>query len=286
METQKKDKMALAPRRNLILFVGKSIPIIICNNHITKVYNHLVELVPELFRNDTTFEIRANFYNYSLIITGDVSDYMSKKIISASYSFLPLVYFEIKSPFTKSHQILVNSKYQCKYNIYYNPISFRQPDDVIRDIMEKFIIKFCNGFNNFCFLGGECVLFSKILNYNNAQFYTDMPSIFEDINYNVKLNDKNIKASLIDYNTYDIAFELNEFFRDLPYTVIINTSKSGMGENLSQQLAKTLAKRIIIISCNRKSFIKDCIFLHKGGYKMKDQQVAMTNYEVLFTVLE
>lgn len=276
----------MAPSRNLILFVGKSIPIIICNKHITKVYNYLFDLVPELFRNDNSFEIRANMYNYTLIITGDISDYISKKIIKSSYSFLPLVYFEIKSPFTKSHQILVNSKYQCKYNIYYNPLSFRQPDDVIRDIMVKFIIKFSNGFNNFCFLGGECVLFSKILNYNNAHFYTDMPSIFDDICYNVKLNNKNIKASLIDYDTYDIALELNAFFHHLPYIVIVNTSKSGMGENLSKQIAKILPKRIIVISCNRKSYIRDCIFLHKGGYKLKEQHVAITNYEVLFTVLE
>lgn len=278
--------MSAEPRRNLISFIGKCIPLEICNEYVKQVYNKLVEIAPDLFRNDTSFELRANMFNYSLRIVGEVSPNSVKVLLENAYSFITLVYLEITNPVTKMQYIPINNLYLCKYGIYYIPVSFRQPDDAIRDEVEKFIRKAGSEFENFVFIGGECVLAAKILKYVNALFYTDMQTILLDIKKNIKVNNKNVRAGKIDYEKYPIVLDLNSFFVGMRYCVLVNTGKSGMGYNLAKQLATTLCTRIAIISCNRKTLVKDCEILRAGGYIVKYQFVMRTNYEVTFTILE
>lgn len=289
--------MTFEPNRNLINFDGKNCPLQICNESIKKVYQFLISIVPEMFTNNIMFELRANRWNYSLRITGNVSQKAISCLLQNRYFYIPLIYLDItytvkpNASASNLKNILVNKLYLCKYNIHYNPLSFRQPDDTISDEIEKYIKKIATDYENFCFIGGECVLFSKIIETNtkrthqNVLFFTDTQSIYIDIQTNIIINLKNSKSSLIDYKTYDIAATINTFFADKRYCIILNTSKHGMGKHLSTEIAKTLSSRVAIISCNRKSLNIDLESLFAGGYSIQSQNAICTNYEVTVTVL-
>jgi hypothetical protein len=287
---------ALEPKRNVVAFNGISIPLTICNDHIKTVYNYLINTIPDIFTFSTTTELRANHLNYSLRITCNISQISVERILTILLSVhkcaIPLVYLEFLDTRTKFKQIPVNKFYKCKYDIYYNPLSFRQPDDTIRDKLEEYIKEIAVNYENFCFIGGECVLFSKIIEknngyrYKNAHFFTDMESIYMDMQTNIVINQKNIKAALINYNKFELANCVNGFFADMRYCTIINTSKYGIGAHLAKELCKSLTTRIIIVSCNCKSLDIDIDSLFEGGYTVKSHRIIHTNYEVSFTILE
>ena len=63
------------------------------------------------------------------------------------------------------------------------------------------------------------------------------------------------------------------------YDIILNTSKHGLGVNLCKNLLKLNQQRMIIISCNKKSFEKDMKILDQK-YKIERQIDIKTNYIV------
>ena len=66
---------------------------------------------------------------------------------------------------------------------------------------------------------------------------------------------------------------------DESYDVILNTSKHGLGLNLCENILKLDQQRIIIISCNKKSFEKDMKILSQK-YKIEHKIDIETNYVV------
>ena len=157
-------------------------------------------------------------------------------------------------------------------SISYNPKSFIQPDDTIRnefinylllerkDILKEDIKLFL--------IGGECVLFGKLFNKNHKTFYTDFESIYNDCKY----NHPEYPTYLINYNTCNITFEMDSI-------IITNTGYQGLGINLSNNLLLSKCHYIYIISCNKHSFQKDFKIL-SGNYKINNVMEIKTNYSV------
>ncbi len=276
--------MSLLPKRNFMVFNGADFPFDICNDSLKNIHKHLLELVPEIFNKQYDIELRANKYNYSLRIMGIVLKNTIKNILDHKYECLELVYFELRGKVKTAPFIYIHNYFKCEYGIFYNPLSFRQPDDTIRINMIQIIKQFAT-FESMCFIGGECTLFGKLLTYKKALFYTDFYSIYEDIVRNIHVDNENIKANFINYNTYNIADEINEFMSDDKYCMILNTGTSGLGMHLAKQLSKTLATQIIIISCNRNSFCRDAIILETGGFRIQQKHDIKTNYEINIYVL-
>jgi hypothetical protein len=167
------------PNRNLVLFNGNSCPLIICNLHVRIVFNILIKLVPILFQNfETTFEIRANEYNYSFKIMGTCSINDIRTIIEHSkISKYKLVYLIHYSNLKTNPTVYINEFYKCKYtinsNIYtllYNPLSFKQPDDNIQENINQKLMELIVNIDNIVFIGGDMTLFGKILNYKKGLF--------------------------------------------------------------------------------------------------------------------
>lgn len=319
------------PLRNLIVFKGSNCPFEICNIYIKNVFDFLNKLIPDLFIDKYTFELRANEFNYSLSISCNVSEnnvlqyaeiipshwidyflyttYYNKiqthtlNAINTHYNMTNMssisnmfnipklsyldVYFIKSFNQTKTYKhVYYNVLYKCINGISYNPLSFRQPDDAIRDELIKIISKYCKNYKHVCFIGGEMTLFATILDYIFALFYTDFDSIYNDVIRNININNITTKCKLIDYSKYKISYDINKHFRDNKICTIINTGKSGIGENISNELARTLLSQLIVISCNRKTFLNDFEILQKGGYNIKACFNINTNYEVSVYILE
>lgn len=71
--------------------------------------------------------------------------------------------------------------------------------------------------------------------------------------------------------------------------VIMDPPRSG-AEKQSKELAKSNIKRIVYVSCNPNTFVRDCEILERGGYKMTvaipvDQFVGSNHWEI-FSVFE
>jgi hypothetical protein len=178
-----------------------------------------------------------------------------------------LCYLEINSHVLKSELMIdfIGDEY-----IRYNPKSFRQSDDSIKnkiyEILKTNIID-----KNICFIGGEMIFLGKLLKPINMIFYTDFESIYNDANINFPNNN----IHLIDYD----KDKLNSNLLNSTYILICNTSKSGLGVNMCNEILNMKFKNIIIISCNRKSFMKDFNILCKK-YSIKKIYDIKTNYIV------
>lgn len=285
------NSIVVKPCRNVVLFNGMNCPIDICNIYIKTIFEILSKLVPDMFINHKTkFEIRANEFNYSLKIIGNCSYFNIVKIIENNKTNIyKLVHLSHYEPFITTPKIYINNffKYQYTlidkiYTLFYNSLSFRQPDDNMQPHIVNYVIKYVENMKNIVFIGGEMTLFGKILKYNRGLFLTDMQSILNDTNTNIILNYNNNdkKAVLVNYEKDNIKDLINNYMVDLSYCTIINTSIKGMGEHLVNEIIKTLTKFIVIISCSKKSFYKDQMLLAKGGLYLKEEIIITSNYDI------
>jgi len=217
------------------------------------------------FRNDFSAEIRVTDFSWSFRYTETGFD------IGSDVKFVfdkTLVYLEI------NNNVIRNGKMIDKINdkvIYYNPLSFRQSDLSIKEKIYN-ILQINNTNSNICFIGGEMVFYCTLLKPTNYIMFTDFDSIFDDatnnlINYNYLINYNH----LINYDTCSINIPNG-------YTLITNTSKSGLGINLATQINRNNFENIIIISCNKKSFLRDKKIL--TNYKINKIYDIYTNYNV------
>ena len=281
--------ITINPNRNLVLFNGKSCPFIICNSHVRNVFYILIKLVPTLFQNfETTFEIRANEYNYSFKIMGTCSINDIYTIIEHNkISTYKLVFLSHYSNLKTNPTVYINELYKCKYtiksNIYtllYNPLSFRQPDDNIQEHINNKLMDLIVNIDNIVFIGGDMTLFGKFLNYKKGLFLTDMVSIHDDALQNLSIDNINKVCKLVNYDKDDIKTIINSFMWDVKYCIICNTGVSGLGEHLALEINKTLSNFIIIISCSIKSFNKDRNNLCKGGIYLQNEIIIRSNYDI------
>ena len=153
-------------------------------------------------------------------------------------------------------------------NISYNPYSFRQNDISIKNKIYD-ILKTEIKYNNLYLIGGEMVFYNILLKPHKYIMYTDFQSIYEDACRNFNSND----IYLINYDT-DILKKT-----DYNYSLIANTSKHGLGDNLCKEINKLYLDEIIIISCNKKSFLRDFNIL-KIKYNLIKMFDINTNYNV------
>ena len=292
----------LAPSRNLICFNKFSdIDIKIINSHLQNIISIFTEIESEsentsiasidsiTSSSNTTFEIRSNSINRSIKITittkcalktnESIIKYVLKAIQHVSLlTSLVCVYFQLNDT------IIINNRYIDAFEISYSPVSFRQPDDAIRTTLISYfqneIASITNSFA--CYLiGGECVLFGKIMNTplcKHKFYYTDYQSIYNDILFNnadINTIASNDKAFLINYNIDDINFNLQnseekeEKEQEKEIIAIVNTGYQGCGEHLAKCLANSQCTSIVIISCNKKSFAKDFAIL-ETNYKIAE----------------
>ena len=182
-----------------------------------------------------------------------------------------LVYLYINGITYKNNKMI---DYIHDERIYYDPQSFRQSDDSIKNelyqILKDNVIP--NKINNkIYFIGGEMVFFAKLLKPSCFIMNTDFQSIYNDALSNFPENVDNIHL---------IKYTFNKLTKvDKNYTLIANTSRNGLDKNLCKEILELELNRIIIISCNKKSFIRDFNYLY-NKYKITKIFDLNTNYTV------
>lgn len=182
-----------------------------------------------------------------------------------------LVYLSINDVIYKNKMMIdkINNE-----DVYYNPLSFRQSDDSIKTKLYQ-ILKENIKSKKLYLIGGEMIFFAKLLNSDDFYMYTDFQSIYDDAIYNYP--DYIDRIKLINYDN-DKLNKVNKVINN-DYYAIINTSKSGIGRHLCNEILKLGLNNICIISCNRKSFLRD---FKQLSYKYTINKVVdlKTNYVV------
>jgi hypothetical protein len=255
----------LDPKRNSLCFDDLSN--IECDNTIAnKQIKEKINFLKNLgFVFNNICEIKTTEYSWYLNYNGDYD--CDCKNIEILLSDDTLKYLAINTKILKQDFMI---EYINSEKISYNPLSFRQSDDSIKyhvyNILQREIIS-----TNIYFLGGEMVFIAKLLKPIKKVMYTDYISIYDDAKLNFVSDHDNIH--LINYDKDKLKYISTD------YILIANTSKHGLGQNLCKELIKLNLDEIIIISCNRKSFIRDLINLqHK--YKINKMFDISTNYMV------
>jgi hypothetical protein len=255
---QVKCKYYFEPKRNsLKIGLDDNYDRTILNDQIIFRINFLEEIGIKKFD-----EIRSTPYTWFLKLNNSISDVKLEILLSDP----TLVYLEISNHIIKNQLMIdiINN-----FTIKYNPKSFRQLDDSIKFKLYEILFESVKS-ENLYLIGGESLFFIKLLNPKKYILYTDFESIYNDAITN--LSDLN-SIKLISYETDSIKLV------DEPYDVILNTSKHGLGVNLCRNILKLDQQRIIIISCNKKSFEKDMKILSQK-YKIERQIDIETNYVV------
>jgi hypothetical protein len=266
--------ITIEPSRNQLIFNKfEDVNLMIVNNHLNILIEEIKIMIPSNILEDgfTKFDLRINHLNYMIKISTK-NDIIIKILQQSFLEDINCCYLKIND------QIYKNGLYKDILNLEYNPHSFRQPDDSIREyIVQWFQKTLPRGWNSIIFFGGECTMLGKILYEHSISqyFYTDFISIYCDIirNYN-KPN-----VELIDYSIWK-ADKL-QLTRDKEGSncCIVNTGYKGMGINLSTEISKIGANEIYVISCNKDSWTRDWHILC-NTYNLKEQMEIRTNYSV------
>lgn len=244
------------PERNSYSFEGSS-DFNIINVQVKEKINFLIKIGLSLIKK---CEIRTTKDSWSLKYDDNVGDDIIKILIKDQ----TLKYININNIVLKNTNMIEKIN---KFCIHYNHLSFRQSDDSIKfelyRILKKEIVT-----KYICFVGGEMVFYKALLNPIQYIMYTDYESIYKD-----SILNGNLYTYLINYETDKLKqIEHN-------YVLIANTSKSGLGKNLSKSITELDLNMLVIISCNKKSFQKDLLIL-KEKYSIVKRFELKTNYTV------
>ena len=249
-------KKEMKPSRNSYCFEGY-INYDIINPQVKEKINFLIHLN---FPFKARCEIRTTTETWSL----KYDDIVDDKIINILIQDETLRYIEINKTVIRNKKMIdiINSD-----KIEYDALSFRQSDDSIKKEIYQILRETLSN-KKICFVGGEMVFYKALLNPSEYIMYTDFNSIYTD-----SIQNGNSNTSLIDYDK-DQLKKINS-----DYNLIANTSKSGLGKNLSKSISDLNLEKIVIISCNKKSFQKDFLIL-KEKYFISMEYELKTNMSV------
>jgi hypothetical protein len=277
--------ITLEPSRNLLSFNKfDEINHQIINEYLESLLVLLQLIIPIEFIKDgkTTIEIRRNRMNYSLKLRTK-NDKLIKTILDEFLEDAECCYLEVNGDIHKK------GVYKDILSLEYNPRSFRQPDDSIRDYMIYWMQKHVSrGWDSMVFFGGECTLLGKILDGHSKShyFYTDFPSIYDDIFNNYRYVNSRFtrhkcrhEVELIDYKVWRCPDFWLLDLKDERKCCIVNTGYHGMGANLAAGICKIDSQEIYVISCNTESWNKDFLIL-KNFYNLLEQVEIRTNYSI------
>jgi hypothetical protein len=246
--------ITIEPCRNLISFnkFDEINPSII-NKYLANILADLKLIISLDYLEDgkTNFQIRCNHINYSLQIKTS-NDLIHRAILRTFADKSKCCFLEINDC------IYRNNLYKDIISLEYQPKSFRQPDDSIRNYMLEWFqrdirqeleyLRDAICIPNFTFdtmllFGGECIMLGKILSgYSKSQyFFTDFPSIYQDIIHNYRTPN----AALINYNTWKYSDHLSLISK--PCEIINNTNDNIKNNDETNQYNENQDERCKMI---------------------------------------
>ena len=225
----------LPPLRNVLCFTNIYDKTIIIHQIEEKI-NFLCSIG---FKFDKLCEIKYTDFSWYLKYDGIIDD---NNIIDILLKDHTLKYLSINGVLHKFEH-MIDIIYDKK--VLYNPCSFRQNDISIKNTIYN-ILKDKVTCKNLYLIGGDMVFYVHLLDPINFIMYSDFQSIYDDAQLNFP---KNKEIYLINYDKDRLKKT------DKSYCLIANTSKHGLGDNLCKEILDLDLNEIIIISCNKKSFL-------------------------------
>jgi hypothetical protein len=154
------------------------------NIFIKNVIKHIKYLLPDIVKYKFKVEIRANKINYILIIHGRIDTVQIKKFINTPFD-IELVYLQTKN--NLKHKLHIYKSFTDIHNLIYSPEIFINVDDntnnqIITTLLEK---RFDT--ENYCFIGGDSIIYSQLFEYTSAVFYIDSIFISNYFMENIKI---------------------------------------------------------------------------------------------------
>jgi len=252
-------------KRNKITFTGIDVNKELCNDALVF---WITYYKPIIFENHT--------YEFQVSNSGQIGIKIIPEInVNINITNEKLVYFKNGEKLLKNG-LFVDTIFDKL--IYRSPETFHQTCDYLRYNIYKIIMDYTplgtplETLLNYSLLliGGECYLYSKLIDAKHIDVYSDYESIIKDTLYN------NPKAcvNLVNYDTITLDNTKNYDF------AILNVSKTGLGVRLCNELIKmsTHIKKFIYISCNEKSFKRDHSLL-STAFKVDNRWILKNNVD-------
>lgn len=242
------------------------------NIYIKQIISHIIYVLPEVVTNNFELELKANQYNYILIIHGLIDELNANKYINAPFN-IELIYFKTKYN-SKRYKVHLYQKFKSIHNLTYSPEMFVYNDDntinkVIQVLQE-------NRFDtrNYCFIGGDSILYSKVLEYNYAVFYTDtylIHNYFMENISNHKIDKSKINKKYVNLNTFDLSFHLNysHMLHD-NFSIVYEINDSHHYYNILIHLCKVLPKYLYLIIPAKLRDNIPFFLLSNAGYTIRN----------------
>lgn len=247
-------------KRNKITFTGINVNKEICND--TLVF-WITYYKPIIFENYS--------YEFQVSNSGQIGIYIFPEINTQNLNLEneKLVYFKNGKKILKNG-LFVDTIFDKI--IYRSPETFHQTCDYFRYNIYNIIMNCTPTLldSSLLLIGGECYLYSKLINAKNIDVYSDYESIIRDTLY----NNSSACVNLVNYDTITLDTTKNYDF------AILNVSKTGLGVRLCNELLKTCThiKKFIYISCNEKSFKRDHSLLCTA-FKLDNRWILKNNVD-------
>ena len=245
-------------KRNKITFTGINVNKDLCND--TLIF-WLTYYKPIIFENHT--------YEFQVSNSGQIGIHIRPEINTQNLNLEneKLVYFKNGEKILKNG-LFVDTIFEKI--IYRSPETFHQTCDYLRYNIYNIIMNCTPLDSSLLLIGGECYLYSKLIDAKNIDVYSDYESIIRDTVY----NNSSACVNLVNYDTITLDTTKNYDF------AILNVSKSGLGVRLCNELIKmsTHIKKFIYISCNEKSFKRDHSLLCTA-FKLDNRWILKNNVD-------
>jgi len=260
------------------------------NVFIKKVIKHINHLLPDIVKYNYKVEIKANELNYILIIHGYIGIVYINNFISTPFD-LQLVYLKTKNygKNNENYRLHFYKAFIDIHNITYSPDIFINVDDntnnkIITTLLEK---RFDT--ENYCFIGGDSIIYSQLFEYTNAVFYIDSCFIknyfMENIDKYHK-NTLNINIKTVNLSSFDLSFNLNNIhMKDTRYSIVYEVNDTHRFYNILQHLCKVLPQYLYLIIPSK---LKDNIpfyILFDAGYTIRQIITIENTYSPVYIVI-
>ena len=269
------------PLRNKIVSLIKDIDssLLLVNTYIYSFFQFLQLHQFIINISDTTIiELQGNIHNIGLKIITDIE--LDKTFLTyiIESTLFNITYFQFNS------HIYINNDYIDAMNehiILRSFNTFHQNDDIVKQHLYNIIIYHTQHivYDNLILIGGEMYGLHKLIESNNLYCYSD----YDDI---VTCTYKNITNSYDYIECKKIIYDNLEFSDIIKGTkcIICNNGKNGLDIKLSKQINKMKSDVLIIISCNRKSFLTDYETI-KDIYDLKNR-TQINNIDIYYFILK
>jgi hypothetical protein len=257
------------------------------NVYIKQVISHIIFVLPETLKHNFELEIKANKYNYIVIIHGFIDMLKVSKFMNAPFD-LELVYFRTKIN-SKTYKLHICKSFISTHNLVYSSEMFNSIDEGTNNKIINVLQK--NKFDsvNYCFIGGDSISYCHLFDYEFAIFYIDSYMIDNYFMENIrkhKIEETKFKKKYVYLDTFDLSFHLNNKHNELyKYSIVYEINDSHNYYNIIQHLCKVLPQYLYLIIPSKLRDNIPFVHLSNAGYTITHNIYIDNSYSPVYIII-